>query len=155
MSTCPRTLEKCSLVCRADSWDESDGPSELYGAPKPLDNDCVPYGTHKPTDDGWSTPFGSTPTPVELPSSPQFVMAAQYKCMYGTEALGFPPPCARTALRTSNAAAGHPRGHTPFSVWFYTTVATFSGCFGLVRTLRSLRSSMMVPRPYETTAQRG
>ena len=32
---------------------------------------CVPYGAQKPTDDGWSTPFGSLATPPGLPSTPQ------------------------------------------------------------------------------------
>ena len=40
------------------------------------------------------------------------VTAAPYKCKCGTEVLGFPPPCARTALPTSSAEAGHPRVHT-------------------------------------------
>ena len=31
----------------------------------------VPYGAQKPTDDGWSTPSGSPPTPPGLPSTPQ------------------------------------------------------------------------------------
>ena len=60
-----------ACLTRADSWDESDSPCELCSAPKSMDNDCVPYGTHKPTDDGCSATYGSSSTPPGLPSAPQ------------------------------------------------------------------------------------
>ena len=79
------------------------------------------------------------------------VLAALHKFKYRSQVLGIPPLCARTTQRTSNAEAGQCRGHTSYSVWFLH----HNGYFYLVRTLRSLRSSMMISRPYETTAQRG
>ena len=45
------------LTC-TDSWDESDSPRELNGAPKPLNND-------------WSIPNDLPSTPPGLPSTPQ------------------------------------------------------------------------------------
>ena len=43
-----------------------DSPCEPQSAPKPTNN-----GAQEPTDDGWSTPYGSPPTPPGLPFMPQ------------------------------------------------------------------------------------
>ena len=40
-------------------------------APKPMDTNCVLCGSHKPTDNGWCGPYGSSSTPPGLPSTPQ------------------------------------------------------------------------------------
>ena len=54
------------------------------------------------------------------------VLPALHNFKYGAEALGLPPPCARITSRTGDTGTNHPRSHTPYSVWFYATTATFT-----------------------------
>ena len=55
--------EMFASLTGTDSGDESDSPCESYCAPKLLDFDYVPYGAHKPADNGWHTPCASPPAP--------------------------------------------------------------------------------------------
>ena len=58
-------------LTRAESGDESESVCEPYCDPKSLDFDYVPYGTCKPTDDGWHTTGESPPVPPGLRFTPQ------------------------------------------------------------------------------------
>ena len=71
--------EMVACLTRADPWDESESPCELFSAQKPTKND-------------WSIPNGLA----------AIFLAALFKHKYNAEPLGLPHPCSWTAERASN-----------------------------------------------------
>ena len=108
--------------------------SDSGRSPRRRRQSCVAYCTQKPTDDGWSTPYGSPPTPPGLPSSPRSSWRPCTNSNIVQRYLGIPLLSARTTQRISNAEAGHRRGHTSYSVWFLH----HNGYFYLVRDIEIL-----------------
>ena len=116
MITLSQEKELFACLTRADPQGEGDSL-------------CVPYCTQKPTDDAWSTLGGSPPTPPGLPSSPRSSWQPCTNSDIVQRSWAFRPFVQEP--RTSNAEAGHRRGHTSYSVWFLH----HNGYFYLVRTL--------------------
>ena len=85
-----------------------------------------PYYTQKPGDDGWSTPYGSPPTPPGLPSSPLSSWQPYTNSNIAQRSWAFrlyvqEPPNEPAALKLAIAEVIH-----PIQYGFYTTTATFT-----------------------------
>ena len=90
------------------------------------DSLCVSYCTQKPTDDAWSTPYGSPPTPPGLPSSLRSSWQPYTNSDIVQRSWTFrpfvqEPPNEPVTLKPAIAEVIH-----PIQYGFFTTTATFT-----------------------------